>query len=75
MKEILSNNFRKELINLLKKHNVELYIDNNSGESIDLNFDIKDSNGEFIASDCWLSSTTNGIVTVADIEKTLQIEN
>jgi len=74
-RETLANNFRKELINLLKKHNAELSIDSNSEGSIDLNFDIKDSNGEFIASDVWLGSTTNGIIAVRDIEKTFQIED
>jgi hypothetical protein len=72
--ETLANNFRKELIQLLKKHNAELSIDSDSGGSVDLMVDIKDSNGEFIASDAWLASTTNGIITVKDIEKTFQLE-
>lgn len=74
-KETLANNFRKELIELLKKHNAELGIDSDSGGSIDLNFDIKDSNGELIVSDAWLASTTNGIIAVKDIDKTFQIED
>lgn len=73
-KEILANKFRKELIELLIKHNAELSIDSDSGGSIDLNFDIKDSKGEFIILDCWLASTTNSIITVKDIEKTIQLE-
>ena len=73
-KEILANKFRKELIELLIKHNAELSIDSDSGGSIDLNFDIKDSKGEFIILDYWLASTTNSIITVKDIEKTIQLE-
>ena len=73
-KEILANNFRKELIELLIKYNAELSIDSDSGGSIDLNFDIKDSKGEFIVSDYWLASTTNSIITVKDIERTIQLE-
>ena len=73
-KEILANKFRKELIQLLIKHNAELSMDSDSGGSIDLNFDIKDSKGEFIISDSWLASTTNSIITVKDIEKTIQLE-
>lgn len=73
-KEILANKFRKELIELLIKHNAELSIDSDSGGSIDLNFDIKDSKGEFIILDSRLASTTNSIITVKDIEKTIQLE-
>lgn len=75
-KEILANNFRKELIELLIKHNAEISIDSDSDSegSIDLNFDIKDSKGLFIVSDYWLASTTNGIITVKDIERTIQLE-
>jgi len=73
-KEILANKFRKELIELLIKHNAELSIDSDSVWSIDLNFDIKDSEGEFIVSDSWLASTTNSIITVKDIERTIQLE-
>lgn len=73
-REELANNFRKELIELLIKHNAEISIDSDSGGSIDLNFDIKDSKGEFIVSDYWLASTTNSIITVKDIERTIQLE-
>jgi NADPH-dependent 7-cyano-7-deazaguanine reductase QueF len=73
-REELANNFRKELIELLTKHNAEISIDSDSGGSIDLNFDIKDSKGEFIVSDSWLASTTNSIITVKDIERTIQLE-
>ena len=73
-REELANNFRKELIELLTKHNAEISIDSDSGGSIYLNFDIKDSKGEFIVSDSWLASTTNSIITVKDIERTIQLE-
>lgn len=73
-KETLANNFRKELIQLLKKHNAELSIDSDSGGSIDLNFDIKNSNGKFVVADAWLASTTNSIITIKDIERTIQLE-
>ena len=73
--EILANNFRKELIELLIKHNAEISIDNYcDGGSIDMNFDIKNSNGEFVVADAWLASTINGIITVKDIERTIQLE-
>ena len=75
-KETLANNFRKELIDLLRKHNAELSIDcYGDGGSTDLNFDIYNSSGQFLVADAWLASTGNGVIRVEDIKKTFQIED
>jgi len=74
-KEMLSNKFREELIELLIKYNAQISIDNYcDGGSIDMNFDIKNSNGEFVVADAWLASTINGIIGVEHIKKTFQLE-
>ena len=71
----IANDFRKDLIKLLKKHNAELVVSEIDG--LDLYVDIKDSKGKLIVADAILGdsmSTSEAIFGVDDIEKSIQIE-
>ena len=71
----IANDFRKDLIKLLKKHNAELVVSEIDG--LDLYVDIKDSKGKLIVSDSILGEsmgTSEAIFGVDDIEKSIQIE-
>ena len=72
----IANDFRKDLITLLKKHNAELVVSEIDG--LDLYVDIKDSKGKLIVADAILGdsmSTSEAIFGVDDIEKSMQIED
>lgn len=72
----IANDFRKDLIKLLKKHNAELVVSGN--DCLDLCFDIKDSKGALIVADAILGDSMNSseaIFGVSDIEKSMQIED
>ena len=72
----IANDFRKDLIKLLKKHNAELVVSEIDG--LDLYVDIKDSKGTLIVADAILGdsmSTSEAIFGVDDIEKSIQIED
>ena len=72
----IANDFRKDLIKLLKKHNAELVVSEIDG--LDLYVDIKDSKGKLIVADAILGdsmSTSEAIFGVDDIEKSMQIED
>ena len=71
----IANDFRKDLIKLLKKHNAELVVSEIDG--LDLYVDIKDSKGKLIVADAILGdsmSTSEAIFGVDDVEKSIQIE-
>ena len=71
----IANDFRKDLIKLLKKHNAELVVSEIDG--LDLYVDIKDSKGKLIVADAILGdsmSTSEAIFGVDDIKKSIQIE-
>tara|TARA_R110000822_G_scaffold91133_2_gene210277 strand:+ start:1941 stop:2177 length:237 start_codon:yes stop_codon:yes gene_type:complete len=72
----IANDFRKDLIELLKKHNAELVVSQIDG--LDLYFDIKDSKGTLIVADAILGDSmdsSEAIFGVSDIEKSMQIED
>jgi hypothetical protein len=72
----IANDFRKDLIELLKKHNAELVVNQITG--LDLYFDIKDSKGTLIVADAILGDSMDSsevIFGVSDIEKSMQIED
>ena len=72
----IANDFRKDLITLLKKHNAELVVSEIDG--LDLYVDIKDFDGKLIVADAILGdsmSTSEAIFGVDDIEKSMQIED
>ena len=72
----IANDFRKDLIELLKKHNAELVV--NKIDGLDLYFDIKDSKGTLIVADAILGDSmdsSEAIFGVTDIEKSMQIED
>ncbi len=71
----IANDFRKDLITLLKKHNAELVVSEIDG--LDLYVDIKDYDGTPIVADAILGDsmhTSEAIFGVDDIEKSMQIE-
>ena len=51
----IANDFRKDLITLLKKHNAELVVSEIDG--LDLYVDIKDSKGKLIVADAILGDS------------------